>query len=114
MAPSGVVTGLMGNRRFPIELIYPYDISQLEPIIMETAKVFWSGRSQAVRLPMEFRFQGEEVRIRRHGSAVILEPIATDWSWLDALAGKLDDDFVAAVEERVPPQERASVDSFFR
>ena len=43
---------------------------------METAKIFWSGRSQAVRLPKEFRFDTDEVRIRRHGSGVILEPIA--------------------------------------
>jgi len=38
---------------------------------METAKLFWSGRSQAVRLPMEFRIDGSEVRIRRHGAAII-------------------------------------------
>ena len=44
--------------------------------MMETAKLFWSGRSQAIRLPKEFRFDGDEVRIRRHGSGVILEPIA--------------------------------------
>lgn len=94
-------------------MVYIANISHLEPI-MDTAKVFWSGRSQAVRLPMEFRFQGSEVRIRRHGSTVILEPIATDWSWLDALAGKLDDDFVVAVEEQVPAQERPSVEAFFK
>jgi antitoxin VapB len=69
-------------------------------IRMATARLFWSGRSQAVRLPKEFRFPGEEVRIRRRGSAVILEPIAEDWSWLDAIAGKLDDDFVEAVKEQ--------------
>lgn len=45
---------------------------------METAKLFWSGRSQAVRLPKEFRIAGKEVRIRRHGAAIILEPIPTD------------------------------------
>jgi antitoxin VapB len=39
------------------------------------AKVFWTGRSQAVRLPKEFRFDVEELSIRRVGSAVILEPI---------------------------------------
>ncbi len=38
----------------------------------ETAKVFWSGRSQAVRLPKGFRFDTDTVRIRRHGQAVIL------------------------------------------
>ena len=65
-----------------------------------TAKLFWSGRSQAVRLPKDFRFRGDKVRIRRHGSAVILEPIAEDWSWLDDIAGRLDDDFVQSVKER--------------
>ena len=66
---------------------------------METAKLFWSGRSQAVRLPKDFRFRGREVRIRRHGSTVILEPLADDWSWLDAIAGRLDDAFAQAVNE---------------
>jgi antitoxin VapB len=66
---------------------------------MERAKIFWSGRSQAVRLPKDFRFRGGEVHIRRHGSAVILEPVAEDWTWLDSIAGKLDDDFVEAVNE---------------
>ncbi len=81
---------------------------------METAKLFWSGRSQAVRLPKEFRFEGGEVRIRRHGSAVILEPIGEDWSWLDALVGKLDDDFVGAVGEQPLQQERPALDELFR
>lgn len=74
---------------------------------MDTAKVFWSGRSQAVRLPTDYRFESDEVRIRRHGSAVILEPIATtSWSWLDALTGQLDDDFVKAATEPAPEQAR--------
>jgi antitoxin VapB len=81
---------------------------------METAKLFWSGRSQAVRLPKDFRFRGTEVRIRRHGSAVILEPIAEDWGWLDAIAGKLDDDFVQAVSEKPTQQERPALDELFR
>lgn len=80
---------------------------------METAKVFWSGRSQAVRLPKGFRFQCDTLRIRRHGNAVILEPIATDWAWLDAIAGKLDDDFVKSVNEQVEPQERPTLDKLF-
>lgn len=80
---------------------------------METAKLFWSGRSQAVRLPKDFRFQGEEVRIRRHGNAVILEPVADDWSWLDAIVGKLDRDFVRAVDEQPQQQERPDLDELF-
>jgi antitoxin VapB len=81
---------------------------------MQTAKIFWTGRSQAVRLPKKFRFEGEEVRIRRHGNAVILEPVAEDWLWLDALAGKVDDDFAQAVNEQPAPLERPALDEFFR
>lgn len=39
------------------------------------AKLFWNGRSQAVRLPKAFRFEGDEVEIRREGEKVILEPV---------------------------------------
>jgi antitoxin VapB len=81
---------------------------------METAKLFWSGRSQAVRLPKDFRFNGETVRIRRHGNAVILEPIADDWRWLDAIVGKLDEDFTEAAGEQPAEQERPAIDEIFR
>ena len=81
---------------------------------MATAKIFWSGGSQAVRLPREFRVNGEEVRIRRHGSAIILEPLPNDWAWLDSLVmGTLDQDFIAAVNERDKPQERLELDQLF-
>jgi antitoxin VapB len=80
---------------------------------MDTAKVFWSGRSQAVRLPKEFRMEGDEVRIRRHGVLVILEPIALDWAWLDGLTGALDADFEAAATAPVSPQERPELDELF-
>jgi antitoxin VapB len=43
---------------------------------MKTAKLFRNGRSQAVRLPKEFRFAGDEVVVRRSGKRVILEPKA--------------------------------------
>jgi antitoxin VapB len=81
---------------------------------METAKVFWSGRSQAVRLPKSYRFGGSQVCIRRHGNAVILEPIAKDWSWLDALPGKLDEDVVKAVNKPVKQQKRPALDKLFK
>lgn len=81
---------------------------------MDTAKIFWSGRSQAVRLPKNFRFDGEEVRIRRHGNAVILEPLTHDWAWLDSLADTLDNDFVQAVDEQPEPQERPELNRLFR
>lgn len=77
------------------------------------AKVFWSGRSQAVRLPKEFRFDTDEVTIRREGSAVVLEPAAKNWDWLDNMK-PLDDDVVAAIEEEVPQQERPELDTLFK
>jgi antitoxin VapB len=80
---------------------------------MDTAKIFWAGRSQAVRLPKDYRFSGTQVRIHRRGHAVVLEPIADDWAWLDLITGGLDRDFVEAVAERPGEQERPSLDKIF-
>jgi antitoxin VapB len=59
---------------------------------VRTAKLFQNGRSQAVRLPREFRFEGDRVRVRRAGRGVLLEPLITDAaSWfteLDRLAAE--------------------------
>jgi antitoxin VapB len=49
---------------------------------MAIAKLFKNGRSQAVRLPREFRFEGDRVRVRKAGRGVLLEPVANnlkDW-----------------------------------
>lgn len=40
--------------------------------------------------------------------------MADDWGWLDAIVSKLDDDFVAAVEEQPEHQERPALDKLFR
>ena len=71
----------------------------------DTAKLFWSGRSQAVRLPKEFRMEGDAVRIRKQGVAVILEPIVSDWDWLDTVVGRFSEDFLAMGREQpdLPP-----------
>ena len=71
----------------------------------EFAKLFWSGRSQAVRLPKEFRMEGDTVRIRKQGAAVILEPIASDWDWLEEIVGAFSDDFLASGRQQpeLPP-----------
>ena len=59
-----------------------------------TAKIFMHGRSQAVRLPKEFRLPGKEARVSRDGDKVILEPIEKPpfdatafWAKIDALGG---------------------------
>jgi antitoxin VapB len=80
---------------------------------METAKVFWSGRSQAVRLPKHFRVEGREVRISRRGRAIVLEPIPETWAWLDELQRPLDPDFVEAVNEQPIAEERPELDKLF-
>jgi antitoxin VapB len=117
--PALSVASLRPQRRliskaglWPPEVIYADGIYQARNLIMETAKIFWSGRSQAVRLPKEFRFDTDEVRIRRHGSGVILEPIARDWAWLDEIIGPVDDDFAGGVSEQPSEQERPVLDYF--
>ncbi|OOW08744.1 antitoxin [Acinetobacter sp. MF4642] len=73
---------------------------------MTTAKVFMTGRSQAVRLPKEFRFEGTEVEIFRRGDEVILREKSVTVDRLFKVLAQMPNDFYA--EERVdePPQER--------
>ena len=79
----------------------------------KTAKIFWSGRSQAVRLPKEFRMKGNEVRIRKQGTAVVLEPIVDDWRWLDAVAGRFSADFLAEGRNQPQLEPRPELDRAF-
>jgi antitoxin VapB len=88
------------------------NIYQLRIIHMSTAKVFWTGRSQAVRLPKEFRLDTDEVRVRRHGEQVILEPMTDEWGWLER-AGPLSADFMAGGREQPAPLERPELDKLF-
>jgi antitoxin VapB len=56
------------------------------------AKIFWTGRSQAVRLPKEYRFDTDTVRVHREGAAVILEPV-DDWpeGYVESFTGAPED-----------------------
>jgi antitoxin VapB len=67
----------------------------------KTARVFRTGRSQAVRLPKEFRFDSETVLIHREGSSVILEP-AHEWpaGYVESFTG-VPDDFVRPAQGKV-------------
>ena len=60
-----------------------------------TAKIFRNGASQAVRLPKEFRFDTDEVCIKRVGSVVLLFPRDAAWDLFDRAVGRADDDFLA-------------------
>lgn len=58
----------------------------MTPTVLSTAKVFTTGRSQAVRLPKAFRFTTSEVTIERQGDAVILRPkVQTKDEWWDEM-----------------------------
>lgn len=57
---------------------------------MKTAKLFTHGRSQAVRLPKEFRLPGTEVRVRRAANCIVLEPIARAPDAVGAVFAEID------------------------
>ena len=70
---------------------------------MQTAKLFNNGRSQAVRLPKELRFSGEDVFVRKIGNMVVLLPKDDSWSPLMNSLDQFSDDFMSAREQ--PPQD---------
>jgi antitoxin VapB len=68
-----------------------------------TARLFRNGRSQAVRLPREFRFEGERVRVRRVGHGVLVEPMFTDVvQWFAALDEFGPEPFMADGRDQPP------------
>ena len=62
---------------------------------MRTAKIFRNGQSQAVRLPKEFRFEGDFVFIKKSGNAVMLIPARSSWASLAESLSKFTPDFPA-------------------
>ncbi len=77
----------------PIKLFQPTDDA------METAKIFQNGRSQAVRLPKEFRFKGKEVFIHRERSNVILSEKPDSWESFFLSGKKPTPDFMQDREQ---------------
>lgn len=71
------------------------------------AKIFKHGRSQAVRLPKEFRLPGKEVRVRRLGNGVLLEPVERDRKTMEAIFAEIDRrggaDFLPEGRPKQPP-----------
>ena len=72
---------------------------------MKTAKLFRNGRSQAVRLPREFRFEGDRVFIKKSGNGVLLLPAARSWDSLINSLSKFPPDFMAD-RQQPRPQKR--------
>jgi len=76
---------------------------------MKTAKLFKNGDSQAVRLPKEFRFAGDEVLIKRVGDAVVLLPKARSWDTLMQSLDKFPADFMNSREQPGEVERRDSL-----
>lgn len=76
---------------------------------MKTAKLFQNGQSQAIRLPKEFRFKGEEVYIKKFGEITILFPVENPWASLFDSIHHFSDDFM---DERNQPQQQQREDIF--
>ena len=74
---------------------------------MDTAKVFSNGRSQAIRLPKEYRFQDAEVYVKKLDGIVILIPRSSPWQSLLAGLDDFSDDFLA---DRAQPPAQARED----
>jgi antitoxin VapB len=75
---------------------------------MNTAKLFVNGNSQAVRLPKEYRFQGDEVVIKRMGNAVVLLPKDDPWKVMFDALTEFPKDF-NMVREQPEMQEREPI-----
>ena len=66
---------------------------------MDTARLFQSGRSQAVRLPKAYRFAGTEVVVQHFGNGVLLLPADDPWQTLAAGLAAFEPDFVLTREQ---------------
>ena len=77
---------------------------------MTVAKLFQNGGSQAVRLPKEYRFEGNEVLISRVGDVVVMVPRLAYWDTMLKSLDLFTDDFMDGDSESLLPEERTSFD----
>ncbi len=73
---------------------------------MATAKVFMSGRSQALRLPKEFRVTDRELSITKVGRSLVLTPIDPDWSDFFSILQQFESDQPIERNQPVEQQQR--------
>ncbi len=81
---------------------------------MDKAKLFINGRSQAVRLPKKYRFEGNEVYIKQIGSGVLLiQKDGSFWeSWMETLK-QFDGSFMEDRNQPAKPEQRKGLDEVF-
>jgi antitoxin VapB len=73
---------------------------------MTTARVFRSGKGQAVRLPREFQFRSKKVEIFRRGEEIVLREKQKGLTRAFEILANLPDDFFSEGREDAPPQKR--------
>ena len=81
---------------------------------MDTAKIFINGRSQAVRLPKKYRFEGEEVYIKKVSEGVLLlSKDRTVWDVWEKDLNKYDTPFMTERNQPEVQQKRTGLDELF-
>ena len=74
--------------------------------MVKAAKIFMNGRSQAVRLPKEFRFGCDEVFIEKQGDSIVISAVRPGWDEFFDTGSVFGGDFLENRED-LPPQERS-------
>ena len=75
-------------------------------VMGKSAKIFMNGRSQAIRLPKEFRFDCDEVYVEKQGDRLIISAVQPQWDEFFDSVPAFDEDFLADRED-VSPQDRS-------
>ncbi|MBV5303660.1 MAG: AbrB/MazE/SpoVT family DNA-binding domain-containing protein [Chlorobium sp.] len=78
----------------------------------DTARIFPSGRSQSVRLPKEYRFKGKDIMIKHFDNGVLLLPIDTSWTMLQAALQEFEPGFILK-REQPEEQRREEIAAYF-
>lgn len=87
-----------------IPLVHIIDVEGID--MSNLAKVFMSGRSQAVRLPKELRFSGEAVIAKRFGNGVLLLPVEAPWQTMWQALDEFEPGFTIEREQPAEQQDR--------
>ncbi len=89
-------------------MIYILIYTKEEVCTMDTAKIFVNGRSQAVRLPKKYRFNGDDVLIKKIDDVVVLIPRDKVWKTFRNSFSKFSDDLLLERNNEIP-QERDTI-----
>lgn len=90
-------------------VVYTLIYTALEGFVMDTAKIFENGRSQAVRLPKEYRFEESDVFIKKIDDVVMLIPRDKVWKTFRNSFSKFSDDLILSRDNDDLPQEREDI-----